>query len=38
MTKTYLISGAGSGIGRAIAQKLSSEGHDCLLLGRTEHT
>jgi len=38
MAKTYLISGAGSGIGRAIAQKLSSEGHDCLLLGRTEHT
>jgi NAD(P)-dependent dehydrogenase (short-subunit alcohol dehydrogenase family) len=38
MAKTYLISGAGSGIGRATAQKLSSEGHDCLLLGRTEHT
>src|SRR6185312_574183 len=38
MAKTYLISGAGSGIGRAIAQKLSSEGHSCLLLGRTEHT
>jgi len=38
MAKTYLISGAGSGIGRATAKKLSSEGHDCLLLGRTEHT
>ncbi|HWZ15609.1 MAG TPA: SDR family oxidoreductase [Mucilaginibacter sp.] len=34
MTKTYLISGAGSGIGRAIAQKLSNEGHTCILLGR----
>ncbi|WP_428327539.1 SDR family NAD(P)-dependent oxidoreductase [Mucilaginibacter sp.] len=34
MAKTYLISGAGSGIGRAIAQKLSSNGHTCLLLGR----
>ncbi|MDB5125083.1 MAG: short-chain dehydrogenase [Mucilaginibacter sp.] len=34
MTKTYLISGAGSGIGRAIAQKLGSDGHTCILLGR----
>ena len=34
MSKTYLISGAGSGIGRAIAQKLSSDGHRCILLGR----
>jgi len=34
MIKTYLISGAGSGIGRAIAQKLSREGHSCILLGR----
>ncbi|GAC1306821.1 MAG: SDR family NAD(P)-dependent oxidoreductase [Mucilaginibacter sp.] len=34
MTKTYLISGAGSGIGRAIAQKLSNDGHTCILLGR----
>jgi len=34
MAKTYLISGAGSGIGRAIAQKLSSNGHNCILLGR----
>lgn len=37
MTKTYIISGAGSGIGRAIAQKLSYDGHTCLLLGRNEH-
>jgi NAD(P)-dependent dehydrogenase (short-subunit alcohol dehydrogenase family) len=34
MTKTYLISGAGSGIGKAIAQQLSAEGHNCILLGR----
>ena len=34
-TKTYLISGAGSGIGRAIAQKLS-EKNQCILLGRNE--
>lgn len=34
INKTYLISGAGSGIGRAIAQKLSAEGHNCILLGR----
>jgi|SRR6185503_9555543 len=38
MTKTYLISGAGSGIGRAIAQKLSSDGRGCILLGRTKDT
>ncbi|MDB5007841.1 MAG: short-chain dehydrogenase [Mucilaginibacter sp.] len=36
MVKTYLISGAGSGIGRAIAQKLSNNGHNCILLGRKE--
>lgn len=34
MAKTYLISGAGSGIGRAIAQKLGNDGHSCILLGR----
>jgi NAD(P)-dependent dehydrogenase (short-subunit alcohol dehydrogenase family) len=34
MAKTYLISGAGSGIGRAIAQQLSKNGHNCILLGR----
>lgn len=32
--KTYLISGAGSGIGRAITQKLAAN-HSCILLGRT---
>jgi NAD(P)-dependent dehydrogenase (short-subunit alcohol dehydrogenase family) len=34
MIKAYLISGAGSGIGRAIAQKISSDGYNCILLGR----
>jgi len=34
MSKTYLISGAGSGIGRAIAQKLSNDNNRCILLGR----
>lgn len=34
MSNTYLISGAGSGIGRAIAQNLSNSGHNCILLGR----
>jgi NAD(P)-dependent dehydrogenase (short-subunit alcohol dehydrogenase family) len=34
MTNTYIISGAGSGIGKAIAQKLAHDGHTCILLGR----
>jgi NAD(P)-dependent dehydrogenase (short-subunit alcohol dehydrogenase family) len=34
MSKTYLVSGAGSGIGRAIAQKLSNDNNRCILLGR----
>ena len=36
--KTYIVSGAGSGIGRAIVQKLAAEGHRCILLGRNENT
>lgn len=35
MANTYLISGAGSGIGRAMAQNLASAGHRCILLGRS---
>ena len=31
---TYLISGAGSGIGKAITEQLAREGHHCILLGR----
>ncbi len=34
----YLITGAGSGIGKAIAQALSNNGHNCFLLGRNEST
>jgi NAD(P)-dependent dehydrogenase (short-subunit alcohol dehydrogenase family) len=32
----YLITGAGSGIGKAIATALSQQGHTCFLLGRNE--
>jgi NAD(P)-dependent dehydrogenase (short-subunit alcohol dehydrogenase family) len=32
----YLITGAGSGIGKAIATALSKQGHTCFLLGRNE--
>ena len=32
--KTYIISGGGSGIGKAIAMQLASEGHQMILLGR----
>lgn len=34
MNKTYLISGAGSGIGMAMARKLAAQGDTCILLGR----
>lgn len=34
--KTYIISGAGSGIGKAIAIKLADKGNVCFLLGRNE--
>jgi len=36
LTNTYLISGAGSGIGRAMAQNLASAGNQCILLGRSQ--
>jgi len=34
MSKTYIISGAGSGIGRAIAIQLAKQSNQCILLGR----
>ncbi|WP_345949450.1 SDR family NAD(P)-dependent oxidoreductase [Mucilaginibacter sp. PAMB04274] len=34
----YLISGAGSGIGRAMAQNLAAAGNQCVLLGRNAAT
>jgi NAD(P)-dependent dehydrogenase (short-subunit alcohol dehydrogenase family) len=33
----YLITGAGSGIGQAIAVELSKQGHNCFLLGRNKN-
>jgi NAD(P)-dependent dehydrogenase (short-subunit alcohol dehydrogenase family) len=36
--KKYIISGAGSGIGKAIAQKLAQQGNTCYLLGRDRST
>ena len=34
MSKTVIITGAGSGIGRAIANTLASQGYSLILLGR----
>lgn len=34
--RTYIVTGAGSGIGRAIAQELAEKQARCVLLGRTE--
>lgn len=34
--KTYIVSGAGSGIGKAIAQQLANEGNRIILVGRNQ--
>ncbi len=34
MSKTFLVTGAGSGIGKAIVQHLASNGNKCILVGR----
>jgi NAD(P)-dependent dehydrogenase (short-subunit alcohol dehydrogenase family) len=38
MSKTYIISGAGSGIGQAIAIEMAQKGNQCILLGRKKKT
>lgn len=35
MSKTIVITGAGSGLGRALARRFAGEGERCLLIGRT---
>lgn len=35
MSKTIVITGAGMGLGRAVARRLAGEGHTLILLGRT---
>ena len=37
-SKNVIISGAGTGIGQAMAQKLAQTGYTCLLLGRNQQT
>ena len=36
--KVAIVSGAGTGIGRAVAQRFAAEGARVLILGRTEQT
>ena len=36
--RTVLVTGAGTGIGKAVAERFAKEGADVLILGRTEET
>ena len=36
--KIALVTGAGTGIGRAVARRLADEGAEVLIVGRTEET